>query len=46
LMKQPGVKLFECIRPGEIQLESAPAVHHSPHLPRRLPHVDPGPGRL
>ena len=34
LMKQPGVKLFECIRPGEIQLESTPA-QHSPHLPRR-----------
>lgn len=37
LMKQPGVKLFECIRPGEIQLESAPPMHHSPHLPRRVP---------
>jgi membrane associated rhomboid family serine protease len=32
LMKQPGVKLFECIRPGEIQLESAAPVH----LPRRV----------
>ena len=33
LMKQPGVKLFECIRPGEIQLESARPIH----LPRRVP---------
>ena len=32
LMKQPGVKLFECIRPGEIQLESATPIH----LPRRV----------
>ena len=32
LMKQPGVKLFECIRPGEIQLESAAPIH----LPRRV----------
>jgi len=32
LMKQPGVKLFECIRPGEIQLESAARIH----LPRRV----------
>jgi membrane associated rhomboid family serine protease len=32
LMKQPGVKLFECIRPGEIQLESANPIH----LPRRV----------
>ena len=37
LMKQPGVKLFECIRPGDIQLESAPTMQGSPHLPRRLP---------
>jgi membrane associated rhomboid family serine protease len=37
LMKQPGVKLFECIRPGEIQLESAPTMHTSPHLPRHVP---------
>ena len=37
LMKQPGVKLFECIRPGEIQLESAPTIQRSPHLPRRVP---------
>jgi len=32
LLKQPGVKLFECIRPGEIQLESAAPIH----LPRRV----------
>lgn len=44
LMKQPGVRLFECIRPGEIQLESAP-VQYRPHLPRHMPHVDPGPRR-
>jgi membrane associated rhomboid family serine protease len=44
LMKQPGVKLFECIRPGDIQLESPAQIVH---LPRRVPrHVDPGPGRL
>jgi membrane associated rhomboid family serine protease len=34
LMKQPGVKLFECIRPGEIQLESPSQIVH---LPRRVP---------
>jgi membrane associated rhomboid family serine protease len=33
LMKQPGVRLFECIRPGEIQLEPSQIVH----LPRRVP---------
>jgi membrane associated rhomboid family serine protease len=36
-MKQPGVRLFECIRPGDIQLESAPTMHGTAHLPRRLP---------
>jgi membrane associated rhomboid family serine protease len=36
LLKLPGVKLFECIHPGEIELESAP-MHPSPHLPRHVP---------
>lgn len=37
LMKRPGVRLFECIRPGDIQLESAPTMHERRHLPRHLP---------
>lgn len=48
LMKLPGVKLFECIRPGDIVLESPSTMHGSPHLPPHLPrpgHVDPGPVR-
>jgi len=35
LMKRPGVKLFECIRPGDIQLESSPTMPGPAHLPRR-----------
>jgi membrane associated rhomboid family serine protease len=34
LMKLPGVKLFECIRPGDIQIESSPTMPGPPHLPR------------
>ncbi|MPZ41571.1 MAG: rhomboid family intramembrane serine protease [Rhizobiales bacterium] len=37
LMKLPGVKLFECIRPGDLVLESPPAITGSPHLPPHLP---------
>jgi membrane associated rhomboid family serine protease len=37
LMKRPGVKLFECIRSGDIRLESPPRTHGTAHLPRRLP---------
>ena len=44
LMKQPGVRLFECIRPGEIRLESPPTVAETAHLPGAR-HVDPGPVR-
>ena len=44
-MKLPGVKLFECIRPGEIQLESAPTVHRQPASAPAACHVDPGPAR-
>jgi membrane associated rhomboid family serine protease len=34
LMKLPGVKLFECIRPGNIRLESSPTMPGTEHLPR------------
>ena len=33
LMKQPGVRLFECIRPGDIRLESARPMSRTAHLP-------------
>lgn len=38
LMKLPGVKLFECVRPGDIQLESPSQIVHLPRrMPRHLP---------
>jgi membrane associated rhomboid family serine protease len=40
LMKRRDVRLFECIRPGDIRLEPAAGAPAAPHLPRR--HVDPG----
>jgi membrane associated rhomboid family serine protease len=54
LMKLPGVKLFECIRPGEIVLESPSTLHgglHRPphlpaHLPRPVPRHGPHPGHV
>jgi hypothetical protein len=37
-MKLPGVKLFECVRPGDIQLESPSQIVHLPRrVPRHLP---------